>query len=120
MPHQPSDVVQLAANSENELSSSIQTLTPGGRGWISLRDAWRGDRIIHSERDAGMSPGAATGDLAKPIRANAFLRLVGWRAIYCGTSIASGKVRRSSPAFWTTSNKSLVQRDPKVGAAFQV
>jgi hypothetical protein len=39
--HQPSDVVQLAANSENELSSSIQTLAPGGRGWISLRDAWR-------------------------------------------------------------------------------
>jgi hypothetical protein len=41
LPGEPADTVRLAADSENALSGSIQSLYPGEKGWITLRDAWR-------------------------------------------------------------------------------
>ena len=39
-PLPPPDARKLAASSENELSTSLQTLPIGEKGWITLRDAW--------------------------------------------------------------------------------
>jgi hypothetical protein len=36
----PPDVRRLSASSENQLSTSLQALSTGEKGWISLRDAW--------------------------------------------------------------------------------
>jgi hypothetical protein len=39
-PLAPPDARKLAASSENELSTSLQALPIGEKGWITLRDAW--------------------------------------------------------------------------------
>jgi hypothetical protein len=47
------DVRKLEASSENQLSTSLQALPTGEKGWISLRDAWHLFSQVNEEEAFG-------------------------------------------------------------------